>query len=276
MIVKLNDFELNSRTSKFYLDEDVQGLDLPEIRTSSGVYSGRDGGYIGAQFYGMRQISLVGRVFGDDIVDIEAKRRQLQDVLRNKAIEMRVLTNAGQAYLIYCNVLKFDMPIKRTVNIAPYKIELLAADPIIYDDTAGGELTATLNKVLGGGYTTPVVYPVLWQAGAQPTTVNNGGNTAVKPTLTITGSAHNPVIYNNTVGKLIRLENFTMSASDTLVIDMRARTVLLNGGSVFHKVSPDSQFWGLDVGDNALLLDTTDGNDTATALIKWRSGYIGI
>lgn len=276
MIITLNDFELNSRDSRFYLDEDVQGLSLPEVRTSSGVYSGRDGGYIGAQFYGMRQLSLVGRVFGSDIVEIEQKRRELQDALRVKAITMRVTTTAGYTYLIYCNLLKFDMPIKREVNIAPFKIELLAADPIIYDDTAGTALSATLNKVTGGGYNTPVVYPVLWQAGAQPTTVVNGGNTAVKPTITLTGSAHDPVIYNNTTGRLLRLEDFTMSASDTLVIDMRARTVLLNGGSVFHKVSADSQFWGLEVGDNNLILDSNSGSDTVSALIEWRSGYIGI
>lgn len=278
MIITLNDFELNSRTSKFYLDEDVQGLSLPEIRTSSGVYSGRDGGYIGAQFYGMRALTLVGRVFGQDVVEIEQKRRELQDALRTKNITMRVTTNAGYTYLIYCNLLKFDMPIKRTVTIAPFKIELLAADPVIYDDTAGAALTATVGKVLRGGYTYPVVYPVLWQAGAQPTSVLNGGNTMVYPVITLTGSAHEPVLYNNTLGKLFRMEDFTMGAGDTLVIDMhpRAHTVLLNGGSVFHKVSADSQFWGLEVGQNALLLDTNDGNDTVSAEIEWRSGYIGI
>jgi hypothetical protein len=278
MIITLNDFELNSRDSKFYLDEDVQGLSLPDIRTSSGVYSGRDGGYIGAQFYGMRQLSLVGRVFGQDVVEIEAKRRELQDALRTKAITMRVTTNAGHTYLIYCNLLKFDMPIKRTVTIAPFKIELLAADPIIYDDTNGAALQVTINKVLRGGYVYPVVYPVLWEAGALPTTVFNGGNTMVYPVITFTGSAHEPVLYNNTLGKLFRMEDFTMGIGDTLVVDMnpKARTVLLNGGSVFHKVSADSQFWGLDVGNNDLLLDTSDGNDTVSASVEWRSGYIGI
>lgn len=278
MIITLNDFELNSRDSRFYLDEDVQGLGLPEIRTSSGVYSGRDGGYIGAQFYGMRALSLVGRVFGKDIVELEQKRRELQDALRTKNITMRVTTNAGYTYLIYCNLLKFDMPIKRTVNIAPFKIELLAADPIIYDDTNGAALKVTVNKVLSGGYIFPVVYPVLWQAGALPTSVNNGGNTMVYPVITFTGSAHEPVLYNNTLGKLFRMEDFTMGANDTLVVDMnpRARTVLLNGGSVFHKVSADSQFWGLEVGANNLLLDTNNGNDTVSAEVEWRSGYIGI
>lgn len=278
MIITLNDFELNSRDSKFYLDEDVQGLSLPDIRTSSGVYAGRDGGYIGAQFYGMRALTLVGRVFGQDVVEIEEKRRELQDALRTKNITMRVLTNAGQVYLIYCNLIKFDMPIKRTVTIAPFKIELLAADPIIYDDTAGSTLSVTVNKVLRGGYVYPVVYPVLWQAGALPTNVNNAGNTMVYPVITFYGSAHEPVLYNNTLGKLFRMEAFTMGASDTLVVDMnpRAHTVLLNGGSVFHKVSADSQFWGLEVGNNDLLLDTSDGNDTVSATVEWRSGYIGI
>lgn len=276
MIITLNDFELNSRESRFYLDEDVQGLSLPEIRTSSGVYSGRDGGYIGAQFYGMRQLSLVGRVFGQDVAEVELKRRELQDALRTKSIIMRVQTNAGEAYLIYCNLLRFDMPIKRTLNSAPFKIELIAADPIIYDDTAGGLLSATLNKIIGGGYIFPVVWPVVWQAGTQPTVVTNDGNTTVYPIITLTGSATDPVIYNNTTGKLFKLEGFTMGTTDTVVINTRERTVLLNGGSVFNKVSADSQWFGLVPDDNLLLLDSSSGSDTVSATVEWRSGYIGI
>lgn len=276
MIITLNNFTLNDTVNRFYLDEDVQGLSMPEIRTSSGLYSGRDGGYIGAQFYGMRTLSLVGRVFGQDIVEVEAKRRALQDALRTKSITMRVVTNAGNAYLIYCNLLRFDMPIKRDVNIAPFKIELLAADPIIYDDTAGAALHATVNKAIGGGYVYPVVYPVLWSAGQGNTTVTNAGNTTVYPIITLTGSMHDPVIYNNTTGKLLRLSGLTTNAGDTVVIDTKERTVLLNGGSIFDKVSADSQFWGLVVGQNVLALGSNDGNDTVSADVMWRSGYIGI
>lgn len=276
MIITLNDFVLNSEATRFYLDEDIQGLSLPEIRTSSGVYSGRDGGYIGAQFYGMRSMSLIGRCFGTDIVELEQKRRQLQDALRTKTVVMRVITNAGSTYLINCNLLRFDMPIKRTLESAPFKIELIAADPLIYDDTAGAALTVTVNKAVGGGYVYPVAYPVLWTAGVQNVNVNNAGNAQVAPTITLTGSAHDPVIYNNTTGKLLRLSGFTMAAGDTVVINMAERTVLLNGGSVFDKVSSDSQFWKLAIGNNLISLNSTGGSDTVSAVVSWRSGYVGI
>lgn len=276
MKITLNDFLLNDDTTQFYLDEDIVGLSLPEIRTSMGNYSGRDGGYVGAQFYGMRQISLQGQVFGEDIPTIEQKRRDIQEALRAHSVTMRIVTDGGQSYVIYCNLLRFDMPIKRTLNIAPFKIELLATDPLIYDDTNGVALTAALAKVVGGGYNTPVTYPVIWAPSAQPTTVINSGNAKVYPIVTMTDSATDPVIYNQTTGQLFGLTGFTMADGDVLVIDMRERTVTLNGGSVFNKISSGSEWWGLEIGGNALLLDSGSGSDHLDATISWRPAYMGI
>lgn len=276
MLVRLNDFVLNDNISNFYIDEDIVGLSIPTIRTSSGDYSGMDGGYIGAQFYGMRQITLVGRCFGRDVTELEDQRLEIQTALGNKAVTMQVVTNAGRTYQVNCNLIQFDMPIQRAIVQAPFKIELLAPDPVIYDTTTGSALTATLSRVSGGGYTFPYEYPVVWAAGSTPTNVNNSGTVAAYPVITIAGTATNPVITNNTTGKFFKLNGLTMSSTDILVIDTKNRTVLLNGGSVFYKVSSDSSWLTLEPGDNLMSYTTDSSGDTAQAVLTWLAGYWGI
>ena len=54
--IKLGDLILTSAE----LEPPVQGLGKPSVRTASGNYSGRDGGWISSQFYSTRQIVITG------------------------------------------------------------------------------------------------------------------------------------------------------------------------------------------------------------------------
>lgn len=51
MIISLNGYNLNDGTTGAWLNTEIDGLEMPTIRTSTGNYAGRDGGYIGAQFF---------------------------------------------------------------------------------------------------------------------------------------------------------------------------------------------------------------------------------
>lgn len=274
MIAWLNGFSLNTSLSNVYLDTQITGLDLPSIRTSSGNYAGRDGGYVGAQFYGPRQISIQGTVFASDVASLETARQGLQDALRASAVTLQLVTNAGGSYIIYTNLLDFEMPITRDLFKSPFTIELLAPDPIIYDGSAS-PLGTTLPKLTSGGYVYPVVYPVIYTPGSSPTTVTNSGTAAVYPTITLTGSATNPVITNRTTNLFTSL-SLTTGPTDVLVIDMRQRTILLNGGSVFGSQGAGSAFWSLVTGGNSIALTTSSGTDNVTGNVSWRSGYMGI
>lgn len=276
MIVYLNDFEVNTPTNNFWLDEDITGLSMPGIRTSSGDYSGQDGGYVGAQFFSMRQIAMNGRCFSGDVTELEAKRRAIQLALLSKDVTLRIITNAGNDYVMQCKLLRFDMPIKRAIVQAPFKIELLASDPVIYDNNT--VLTVALSRAVGGGYTFPIVYPVVWAAGSQPTNIENTGTVTIYPIITIAGTATNPRITNLTTGKFFRVNDITLGSGDTLVIDMKKknRTVLLNGGNILYKVTDDSDWLSLEIGDNNMLYETDSSGDTANAVISWQAGCIGI
>jgi hypothetical protein len=277
MIVTLNGYTINNSggPNAVYLEEDLLGLDLPAIRTSSGNYSGRDGGYIGGQLYSARDITLQGRIFSSNVATLETARKALQNAVKGQGITMGVVTNAGAAYVIYCNLIDFEMPIKRQVSSAPFKIELYASDPTIYDDATGTALTASISRIVSGGYTYPVTYPVTYAGSTGPTTVTNSGDVAVYPTITLTGAATNPIITNRLTNEFIGL-SLTTGPSDVIVIDMRQRTILLNGGSIFALQTASSTFWTLEPGGNPIALTTSNGSDTVTGVVSWRSGFMGI
>jgi ABC-type uncharacterized transport system permease subunit len=177
---------------------------------------------------------------------------------------------------LYAYLTKFEMITNRNISIAPFRIGLVAPDPIVYDNTSGSVLTATVNKYVGGGVTWPLVWPLEWEAGSGATTVNNTGNVAVYPAITINGSATNPIITNTTSGEFIQLDSLTAPVGSEIIINPRVPSVTLNGGNIFTKVNSASTWWKLNPGNNSLKLTTSDAADTAVATVEWRSGYLGV
>jgi phage-related protein len=276
MIVYINDLPLNDDSNGLYLDEPIDGLELPDIRTSSDAYSGRDGGYVGPQFYSPRLVTLNGRAWAADPADIWDLRRTLQTELDTDSIELHVQADADHHYLLYAKTTRLDMPIPRIPSIAPFKIDFICPDPIIYDETDASALTANIGKYVGGGVSWPLTWPLTWGAGTGAATVNNTGLVTIYPVITITGSQTNPKITNETTGEFIQLSGLTAPSGSVVVIDFRARTVTLNDGNILAKVTASSKWWGLVPGSNTIRLETGDAADTAAAVMEWRNGYMGI
>jgi hypothetical protein len=115
MIIKLNNFVINDRESRFYLDT-VKGFAIPEIRTSSAVLTERDGGYVASQFYGMRKVSIQGRIFGEDEAELEEKRKEIMAAVRQRSIAIELITNAGNSYLVNGHLTDSEMDFDRLIN----------------------------------------------------------------------------------------------------------------------------------------------------------------
>jgi hypothetical protein len=285
MIVKLNDYVINDGVSPASLgnDGEIDGLELPSIRTSSGNYSGRNGGYVGAQFFAARSIGLQGKIFSADLATAEQARRDLQTLLATAlesqdSITVSILTNAGHQYVIDAYLIDFQMPITGTLFSSPFQIELMAPDPTIYDNATGSALTATVPKLVSGGYTYPVVFPVIYTGGGSPTTITNSGDFDVYPLVTMTGAMNNPVLTNLTTSEAFSLTGLITGPGDTVVVDMNPlrRTVTLNGSSIFGLIGSSSTFWSLQPGGNDVTLTTPNSGDTVSALFSWRPGYLAI
>lgn len=299
MRIWLNDFELNNPDKRIYINDQIEGLDLPAIRTSRGERSGQAGSYIGAQVFSSRSVAITGTIFSADVYEAREKRREIQAALPlyPDEIVVRIEDDDGRSYSLVAQLISFKMPIERSPIKSAFKIELEAPYPVIYDTTAGSRLTATINKAVPGGMqfssTTPQFGGNLsfyFSAGSPNSTVDNSGTVTVFPLIVITGQISNPVITNLTTGEVFSMTAYSVSSDAVTQIDMLNHTVRLGntsqlvngvlpdavGDSVFGYVADSSEWFGIVPGINEFSLTSGSGSDASSAVISWLPGLMGI
>lgn len=148
-----------------------------------------------------------------------------------------------------------------------------------YDENAEGEeiygKSATIGLVLAnyGGLIWDELGAVadedgfVWEPGGAPTTIITVDSIdQVYPVLTITGETVNPSLLNVTTGSLLTY-NGTITASQTLVIDMMEQTAFLNGVSVIGNITGD---WISFAPGNNRVTYTASNADAPDATIEWQ------
>lgn len=271
---KINGFELNDPNNGITVDGEITGLGMPDIRTSSGVYSGRSGGYVGAQHFGLRNVSVPGQIIGNNPAEYEAVRKALAAAVPlDTILPLEITTVAGNQIVLYCKLVKLDIPFVNNPITTRYNLELVAPDPVIYDNSAGGLNSLAISPVRGGGITWPITWPITWTGSSGPVTAHNAGEVVMSPVVTLTGSMTNPILTNVTTDQFVDLTGLIANNS-TVVIDMGAPSVLLDGGTALPYVSTASEWIGLVPGDNLLRLTTSNNADTVTGTVEWRTGYM--
>lgn len=296
MRIFINDFEINNAANRVYVNEDITGLDLPAIRTSKGQRAGSHGGYIGKQLFDVRDITFQGRIFSDTFSEAVGKRRAFQAKLPlyPKVVNLRIIDDDGMAYLIYCQVIDFKMPIGRFRGRSNFKLDLEAVDSTIYDDNAGAALNATIYRAVPGGLLFSPESPVFgwnfyFSGGQTNTSVVNSSDLVAYPLIVIPGRTTNPVLTNTLTGQVFSLVNYAVGDDAVTQIDMKNRTVRLGttadlvngvlpdgvGSNMFGYVGLDD-WWGIAPGSNPLSLDSDGGSDVRQAQLFWRPGYWGI
>ena len=96
-----------------------------------------------------------------------------------------------------------------------------------------------------GGLTFDLTFDLTFSAssGGDTVTVTNDGNVPTPAVFTIDGPVSNPTIENTTLGKELSFD-IVLGASDQLVVDTAARTVVLNGtASRYNTLTPDSEWF---------------------------------
>ena len=268
--VFLNDFQIN--------DQLIEGLaGLPAIRTSQGTNLGANGGWTTKQLYEPRFISFSGRIFGRTVAEVEDRRREFSTILakivRNKGT-LRIITPAGNVYSTEIVLIGVDMPINKVLNLVEWKINLKADDPLLYDNS-DGELLATIRKTRQGGFIIPFELPLYISPDEQPATVNNSGNETILPNIIISTKATNPKIINRTTNQSMEI-TAVVKDGGKLEIDMKNKTILLDGMNIYDLQTAGSNFWGLIAGDNRIELQTDIQDERTEAELRFRSGFIGI
>lgn len=266
--------ELGTDT-KYKITGTVTGLAKPPIRTSSGNFAGRDGGYVSSQYYEPRVITIPGTYLGVSCDDAEALRAALNAVPIRVLIPITITTFTGQKYQTegYLYDLKNDLS---DPQLGDYQVLIVCPDPYLYlGEGEDGWIEQEFYKVGGGGYPTPYTLPVTWSPGQTPAQIANDGDIYFYPQLVLDGQYTNPKITNETTGAFIKL-NVSTVAGQQIIIDMNKRTITLDGGSVAAYKTSDSSWWALQPGNNVVVLTTDSGSDEDSGIIRFRPGVEGI
>lgn len=170
------------------------------------------------------------------------------------------------------------MPGLREVQVgwrAPDGVQESAAE-VTESVSAGSDVEA--------GITFPLVLPFTFAAGSSSgtATVTNDGNTSAYPVIRLYGPCTNPVIENETVGRSIVFGNadvgdLVLAAGEYVELDVRARTVLLDGETQSRHQYMDfveSGWWALEPGANAVRFAPESFEPGCAAVFIYRHTWI--
>jgi len=234
----------------------------PSVRAVTGPRATDDGEWDATRFYGPRQPDFKGIVVAPTHRALHAAKQRLFDAVTVEPFPLRVVEPGFDRYAIVRRggeVLWTEM--KSTIS-ATYSLSLYAPDPTVYNTTAS-ELVTSLATAAH--------------------TVENGGGRAASPTVTIAGQTSDKIVLTNaTTGRSMTIQHPTpgtpvVAAGQSLVIDMRARTIKTGTGTS-RRSWMTGKWWTLARGTNALTLNALAGTGSAGTpsglTVDWREGWI--
>jgi Phage tail protein len=260
-----------------FVIESVDGLEaLPEVRTQDDNRGFADGMYTGRDFFGGRTITM-------DILTIAGNGNSAFTNFNLLQAAMNVQSSGTTTMQFtlspYDNQQQIGARVrarKTTVNpeytfgYIKSSYQLFCPDPRYYDATA---TTVSLLPNTSLGRTYNKTYNVTYGGGVAGATITNNGNVTTYPVITINGPMTNPTIGNNTTGQFITV-NYTLGASDVLVIDLYEKTITLNGSPARNLLAGNSQWFGADPGVTNFQFTGTGYSGSTAASVTYRSAWI--
>lgn len=261
-----------------FVQQEITGLEMPDIRTASYNRAGEHGINISNQLYGQRMITMRGAIYSPSRATFEEKRRALVNACKidrgsngfiiPKLLTFTTLDDLALQVQVYVN--RFRMA-KNKMHYAEYEIELIAPDIYLESQT---QETVTINIVQDGGAVYPVTYPVTYGASSSANTVvNNTGPEDVYPIIDIYGPTSYPVITNQTTGKYLALD-INIADGEVLTIDTRNRIILLGGVNSLYALDLESSWIYLAPGNNTINVATEGGAGHVD--LRYRVSRLGV
>lgn len=201
----LNDHELG-----IYLVPELDGLvGLPEIRTTSGVNAGYDGGWTSAQNYDARSITIRGVIANQDVATVERLRKQLVSLAgqgKKEELTLGLVTEAGNAYTLQVRTIALDMAMKSVLEKQEFMLQLRADDPLIYDASESAHEAFIQVSKATGGFLIDFELPLAITGGSDEAAVENNGFEQVPTVTKMYGALHNPKLINQTTNQFMQIE----------------------------------------------------------------------
>lgn len=233
-----------------------------------------------------RYMSLELKIYGDDLEDVEVKRRRLANVF-NPKLQLGTLryergTEVKEIKVVAESVPSFpDGSRNRGDNFQKAIIFLKAPNPYWQSISVTEEPMAAFvpifefpsDKYWEVEEDGDLYFEVSTEGEIR--TFNLKGDAEAPVRITFHGPSVNPVVRNNTTGEYIKV-NRTLSENDVLFIDTSDATVEINGENVFNWIDLGSTFWKLQLGDNEIQYTADSGKEEASLNIEWQEQFIAV
>lgn len=204
------EMSLNDHESGIYLVPEIDGLvGLPNIRTTSGVNAGYDGGWTSAQNFDARSITIRGVIANTDVAAVESMRKRLISLLaqgKSEQLTLNLVTEAGNAYELEVRTIACEMAMQTVLTQQQFMIQLRADDPLIYDGSATGESVIVQVQQAIGGFEINFQLPLAISGGEGESVIQNEGLEQVYPVIKMYGALHNPTFVNLTTSQQIQVD----------------------------------------------------------------------
>lgn len=294
--VVLND-DPSSSIDPFIDIQDIEGLSNAEYRLTERTAEGQDGGFVDAEFEDTRTIIISGTVYStvDGIENILETLKENYSP-SNNVYPLYIQPPNSSERVVFCKSLgvKYNWSTMRRTGTTDIQIQLKAEDPTIYDSllaeavcgvtpSAGGRsypksYNYGYGTVIEGGYEDDYLDSYAYSDAVVNSiaVVTSSGNKPAKALLTIFGPVQNPVIVHDTSGKRLTF-SISLTEEQYLEIDLRKRTVLLNGtANRRHTLLNHTGWFLLPPGINSFRLLGTDpiaGLPNPQLVIQTRGAY---
>jgi Phage tail protein len=255
----------------------IEGLDLPALRSGDVARPRDTGQFVGLDLFGGRDITLT--------IDMTTDGISLQDAATSVATAFAPPSDGQTESPIYfqfpnlpllvagCRVRKraiaIDLPWSQGF-VKSAVIGLHATDPRIYGTTL--DPTVALPTPPGGVHF-PITYPLSFGGGSIAGTISadNSGNSEMRPIVVITGPCTNPTVTNTTLGESLTFSNpsqtsYTLYSGDTLTVDLDAHQIIYtpngstSGASRRNWLVTGSTWWNLPPGISTIDFSTADAS----------------
>lgn len=253
----------------------ITGLDSAPPRETSSAREGQDGGFTDVQFEDMRVIILDGVIYSPQ-AQIESYLDSLKGNFGLTATTQPFYfyhPTTGQRTIFAKSLgVKYAVDQLRRTGQSPVQFQLRAEDPTIYG------ASQTLNATIAGA-SSGRAYNKGYNYGYGGTTstsgsINcfNGGNKPVKAIFVLTNII-NPSIVSDTTGQRLNF-NISIQSTDYLTVDLRDKTVVLNGTANRRgTLLGGSQWFLLQPGNNYIRFLGATGAGTPNLSATFRAGY---
>jgi phage-related protein len=271
-----NDFEFGGGDSVYQILS-VEGLEsLPEIRNQDDNRGYQDGMFTGRDFLGGRSIIIEMYIFGDSTHSMQYNLDLLQRNLVPQQqgtglLQFQLPNNALQRINARVRNRATSIDVDYSSGRGKAIYEFFCPDPRYYDDTLNTQdITASATPT---GRTYDRVYDLDYGGGATTGIITNTGWYTTYPTITITGPAVNPRVINNSTGQSLLID-YTLQATDILVLDTDYRTVTINGVNRRAILNNASAWFAAPPGTSLYSFQATGTGVGTSCVVTWRNAFI--